>query len=181
MGREGSSAFAIWLTGLPASGKSAITAALLNQLHKRGVFPTVLESDVLRQQFPATTYDDRDRDYFYGSMAFIGKALTEQGIPVIFDATANLRAYRDRARQQIPKFVEVYVKCPLEVCMQRDPKGIYHRGNTGAAQHVPGLQSAYEPPLDPEIVVQGDQESPDSSAGRILEFLERRGLIPQER
>jgi adenylylsulfate kinase len=178
VGRETSSAFAIWLTGLPASGKSAITSALLNHLRKRGIFPTVLESDVLRQQFSTPTYDERDRDYFYGAVAFIGKVLTEQGISVIFDATANLRTYRDRARGQIPRFVEVYVKCPLEVCMQRDPKGIYRRGNTGAAQHVPGLQAAYEPPLDPEIVVQGDQESPDFSAGRIVEFLESRGLIP---
>src|SRR5262249_15899694 len=135
-------AFAVWITGLPASGKSTVTAALVRQIKKRGIDVAVLESDALRKMFSAQSgYDETDRESFYGSLAFIGSILTKHGIPVIFDATANRRSYRDRARQQIPRFVEVFVDCPLEICTKRDPKGIYKKAKEGQASHVPGLQS----------------------------------------
>src|SRR5689334_6185408 len=121
-------AFAMWITGLPASGKSTITAALVAQLHGLGIDVAVLESDALRKAFSGSSrYDEQDREYFYGSLAFIGRTLTEHGITVIFDATANRRSYRERARVGIPRFVEVFVECPLDVCIQRDPKGIYRQ------------------------------------------------------
>ena len=92
--------FAIWITGLPASGKSVLTAALVNRLSERGVQNVVLESDAMRKVFSEESrYDDKDREYFYGSIAFIGKVLTDHSISVTFDATANKRAYRDRARR----------------------------------------------------------------------------------
>jgi Adenylylsulphate kinase len=84
------------------------------------------------------------REYFYGALAFIGRILTERGIPVIFDATANRRSYRDRAQQQIARFIEVFVDCPSEVCIRRDPKGIYCKAREGQANHVPGVQVAYD-------------------------------------
>jgi adenylylsulfate kinase len=83
---------------------------------------------------------------FYGSLAFIGRVLIEHGISVIFDATANRRSYRSRAREHISRFVEVFVDCPLEVCASRDPKGIYRMAREGKTSHVPGLQASYEPP-----------------------------------
>jgi adenylylsulfate kinase len=171
-------AFAIWITGLPASGKSVITAALVGQLQRRGIQPAVLESDVLRKSFSEQPrYDEQDREYFYASMAFIGQTLIEHGITVIFDATANKRFYRDRARRRIAQFLEVYVDTPLEVCMQRDPKGIYRRAETGQAQHVPGLQSEYEPPTNPDIVIHGETEKPEDAAARIISLLESRLLV----
>jgi len=103
--------------------------------------------------------------------------LTEHGISVIFDATANRRAYRERARQQIPRFIEVFVDCPLEVCIRRDPKGIYRKAQQGEAQHVPGVQTRYEPPLNPAIVIRGDQDDSDDAAHRIVELLRSRGDI----
>ena len=125
--------FAVWITGLPASGKSTVAAALAEELRARGVAVEVLESDALRRVFtPHPRYDEAERDAFYGQIAFIGALFARHGIAVIFDATANLRAYRDRARQQIPRFLEVYVDTPLEVCMRRDPKGIYRDGRRGA-------------------------------------------------
>ena len=176
--REPSKGFAIWITGLPASGKSLLTAALVRQLSGRGVRVAVLESDVLRKAFPTESqYSDQDRDYFYRSTAFIGRVLTEHGVPVIFDATANKRAYRDKARQEIPRFLEVYVDTPLEVCMQRDPKGIYRKGRAGEATDVPGLQSEYEAPLNAEVVFHGDREDAEEAARRIVEALETRGMI----
>lgn len=90
---------------------------------------------------------------------------------MIFDATANRRSYRDAARRQIPKFLEVYVECPLETCIARDPKKIYRRVSDGAVTHVPGAQVEYEPPLAPEVIVRGDGEEAQLAARRILDCL----------
>jgi len=146
--------FAVWLTGLPASGKSSITRELAKRLHELRVPVVVLESDGLRNILtPDATYSPEERDRFYRAMALLGEVITRNGVNVIFDATANRLAYRDYARTLIPKFVEIYVRCPLEICMKRDPKGIYERARSGTAATVPGLQSAYEQPIAPEITL----------------------------
>jgi adenylylsulfate kinase len=150
-----------------------LVRSVKSQLAGRGIQVAVLESDALRPIFtPHPTYDEQERDAFYAQVAALGALLAEQGIPVIFDATANRRAYRDRARQQIRQFLEVYVHCPLETCMARDPKGIYRN-----ASNVPGLQAGYEPPESPDMVVEGDQEPADEAARRLIALLKERGLI----
>jgi adenylylsulfate kinase len=170
--------FAVWLTGRPASGKSTVANALHGELAARGVTAALLESDALRRILtPNPGYGDAERDSFYAAMAAIGGMLTRQGVSVIFDATANLRAYRDRARRSIPGFIEVYVDCPLAVCESRDPKGIYRRAREGKAPNVPGIQAPYEPPLEPDLVVRGDAEKPDEAARRIASLLVRKGLL----
>jgi adenylylsulfate kinase len=172
--------FAVWITGLPASGKSTIASALRRELVSLGVNVAVLESDALRRVFtPQPRYDEEDRDVFYGSMAHVGRLLTDHGVSVIFDATANRRAYRDRARRDIVKFLEVFVDCPLSVCVTRDPKGIYRRGREGNANGVPGLQADYEPPHSPEVVVRGDEEEPDQAARRIVSKLVETGYVKE--
>lgn len=129
----------------------------------------VLESDLLRQIFtPHPRYDEEERDNFYRQMAYVGILLTQHGVPVIFDATANRRIYRDRVWQQIAKFLEVYVDCPLTICISRDPKGIYRAARMGTANAVPGLQAVYEPPQEPDLVVRGDEEAPEVAAQRIV-------------
>jgi adenylylsulfate kinase len=133
----------------------------------------------MRQQFPAPTYDVKDREYFYTALAFIGSVLVQNGTTVLFDATANRRSFRDRARQQIEKFVEIYVDTPLEVCMRRDPKGIYRKGRAGELHEVPGLQVEYEPPLHPDLVVHGEIEDPATSADRIMELLRALKFVPE--
>jgi adenylylsulfate kinase len=169
------------MTGLPASGKSVVSTALAKQLKSLGVEVVVLESDALRKMFSAEPgFGSSERDYFYGSIAFIGKVLSDHGLPVIFDATANKRAYRERARTQIPRFLEVYVDTPLEICMKRDPKGIYRKALEGQSQNVPGLQVEYEPPEKPEMVVHGDRENPESAAGRIVTLLGGLGWLTQK-
>jgi adenylylsulfate kinase len=171
-------AFAVWLTGLPASGKSTAAVALARKLRDLGIRVSVLESDELRKIFShRPAYDQQDRDYFYGSLAFIGQVLTEHGVSVIFDATANQRSYRDRARLRISRFIEVFVDCPLEVCIQRDPKGIYRRAREGKASHVPGLQAVYEPPLMPDLVIRGDRDDPEEAAQRIVGVLVSKGFL----
>jgi adenylylsulfate kinase len=176
--RRKQEAFAVWVTGLPASGKSTIVTALTAQLTSRGVDVAVLESDALRQIFtPNPHYDEDERDTFYRQMVYVGALLTRHGVPVIFDATANRRIYRDRARQQIPKFLEVYVDCPLETCMARDPKGIYRKARESAANTVPGLQATYEPPGEPDLVVHADRETPEAAAKRAFAKLVASGYV----
>jgi adenylylsulfate kinase len=171
-------AFAVWITGLPASGKSTLAGAVKAQLAAHAVDVAVLESDVLRRIFTVhPRYDEAERDVFYRQVAYVGELLVEHGVPVIFDATANRRLYRDRARREIPRFIEVYVDSPLATCMARDPKGIYRQALGEVSAHVPGLQSTYEPPQTPEVIVRGDQESPEAAARRVISKLIEKGYV----
>jgi adenylylsulfate kinase len=171
-------AFAVWVTGLPASGKSTLVASLKSQLADRGIDVAVLESDALRRIFtPHPRYDEDEREAFYRQIVYVGELLTQHGVPVIFDATANRRRYRDQAREQIPRFVEVYVDSPLETCIARDPKGIYRKAREGHADTVPGLQSAYEPPEKPELVVDAGRETPEAAARRVMVLLAQNGYL----
>jgi adenylylsulfate kinase len=165
--------FAIWITGIPASGKSSLTREVVKKLSERGVTVVVLESDEMRTILtPVPTYDEKERDAFYRSLAQIGGLITRSGVPVIFDATAHKQVYRDFARSLIPRFVEVHVMCPLEICMKRDPKGIYGRAVKGGTSTVPGIQAIYEPPLNPDITLDG-RNQPDASADAVLELLQQ--------
>ncbi|HLY73660.1 MAG TPA: adenylyl-sulfate kinase [Planctomycetota bacterium] len=174
--------FALWMTGLPSSGKSSITAALLKLLHKRSVDPVVLESDVFRKYFtPHATYSEDERVLFYQGIVLVAEGYVEHGVPVIIDATGNRREYRDLARKRLPVFAEVFVDCPLEVCKGRDPKGIYRKAQEGSSSTVPGLQSEYEPPLQADIHVRSDREDPESAAKRILDFMIASEWIPSRK
>lgn len=145
---------AIWITGLPASGKSTIARALKPQLEASGLTVEVLESDEVRRVLtPDATYSQAERALFYRALALMGAKLVAHGVTVIFDATATKRVYRDFARNLIPRFIEVAVECPLEICMQRDYKGTYQRGQRGEFSTVPGLQEPYEAPLHPALTV----------------------------
>lgn len=161
---------------MPACGKSTITAALKKQLADNGLEAAVLESDVCRKVFAGDQpYTPEGREAFYRQIAYVGSLLVKHGVPVIFDATANRQAYRDRARREIERFIEVYVDVPLEVCMARDPKGIYRSATTGQATNVPGLQDSYEVPERPDVIVHG--ENPDADARKIIELLAAKGYI----
>lgn len=165
------SPFAVWITGLPASGKSTVAAALRAELADQGIRAVVLESDRLREILtPEPRFDEGERNRFYAALVALGDLILKQGLPVVFDATANLRRYRDGARAAFPRFVEVYVDTPLDVCRARDPKGIYREARAGG--YVPGLQAPYEPPERPDVVLRGDSEKPEEGARRIMAFLE---------
>jgi adenylylsulfate kinase len=164
--------FAIWLTGYPASGKSRIARALVRSIPR----VEVLESDVLRKVItPSPRYDDNEREVFYRAMAFMGSRLVAHEVPVIFDATANLRRWRDLGRELIPRFLEVFVDTPIEVCRARDPKGLYLASREGKIEALPGAGASYEPPLSPELRVTGLDS--DRAAAEITSALrERRWL-----
>jgi adenylylsulfate kinase len=171
-------AFAVWLTGLPASGKSAIAKVLRLKLMQAGLVVEVLESDAVRKYLtPAPTYSPEERDLVYRALAFFGSRLVAHGVPVIFDATANRRAYREGARVLIRNFLEVAVVCPLAVCQQRDRKGTYRRGVSGNSTTVPGLQVPYEPPLTPDVVVDTTELTPEAAADRIMAALQAKGYL----
>ncbi|MCP9456803.1 MAG: adenylyl-sulfate kinase [Nitrospira sp.] len=171
MTANGSSrACAVWLTGLPASGKSTIAAALKPKLEAAGHLVEILESDAVRRVLtPAPTYSREERDLFYRALAFMGSRLVAYGVTVLFDATANRRAYRDFARRLIPRFIEVAVVCPLDLCMKRDYKGTYRRGQRGESTTVPGLHDPYEAPLIPDVTIDTTKMTAEEAAGRIVE------------
>lgn len=169
--------FAIWLTGLPASGKSTIVAALLPRLEGLGCAVEVLESDAVRRVLtPTPTYAPVERDLFYRALTFTGAKLVAHGVTVVFDATANRRVYRDFARSLIPKFIEVAVECPLATCMERDHKGTYRRGQRGESSTVPGLQEPYEAPVNPEVRIDTTKVQGKEAAGMILKFVQEQVL-----
>lgn len=169
--------FAIWLTGLPASGKSTLAAALTGALLDRGLRAEVLESDALRRALtPHPTYTGAERDAFYAAIVHLAEGLIERGTSVIIDATGHRRVYRDDARARLPRFLEVFVDCPIDVCASRDPKGLYR----AAPPTLPGTGVPYEAPLSPEIVVHADRELPMDAAARILARLEAAGWLSRE-
>jgi len=167
-----SKAFAIWLTGLPASGKSTIARELHAQLGTSSYSIEILESDAVRQVLtPNPTYSHAERDLFYRALAFMGARLVAHGVTVVFDATANKREYRDFARSLIPTFIEVAVECPLDVAMQRDYKGTYQRGKRGESSTVPGLHDPYEAPMNPEVKIDTAKVTAREAAEMILKVL----------
>lgn len=162
-------AFAVWLTGIPSSGKTTIARGLKKRLVDMGYSVEILESDELRRLLtPKPSYTEDERDFFYRAMAVIGKYLVDRGIVVIFDATAHKRLYREYARNIIENFIEVYLKCPLDVCIHRDVKGLYRKALDGEITALPGLQVPYEEPLNPDIEVDTNMSSIEESVEKIL-------------
>jgi adenylylsulfate kinase len=161
--------FVLWLTGLPASGKSTLAQELRCRLAERGLQAVILDSDELHAVLtPHPTYDAEERDWFYGVMVYLAAWLANNGVNVLVAATANRRTYRQQARAQIQRFVEVYVSCPLETCQARDRKGIYERAAGGQAENVPGVGVPYEPPLAPEAVVDTSRQTTGEAADIVL-------------
>jgi adenylylsulfate kinase len=171
----------VWVTGLPGSGKSVISHELLKLLNKNNINAQILSSDSLRKILtPKPTYSLEERDVVYNTLAYIAALLAHNGVNVIIDATANLRRYRDALRIQIPKFLEVYVECPMEECIKREakrketyqaPKEIYSKGLEGKSQTVPGIGQPYEAPVQPEVTVNSFTSSPEQAAQKIFEAI----------
>lgn len=172
--------WAVWITGLPSSGKTALARKVRTILKDLGVANvTVLELDEIRKFItPQPTYSDEEREIVYASLVYMAKLLVDCGTPVIIDATANRRRYRDRARAVIPNFAEVYVKCSLDTCVARErrrrarhaPTGIYKRSQEEGAT-VPGVNVPYEEPEKPEVVVDSETMTTKKCAERVVEFL----------
>jgi adenylylsulfate kinase len=171
--------FVLWFTGLPAAGKTTLAHAVQRALAERQIHSILLDSDELRKLLtPQPTYSASERDWFYSVVAGLAAWLARSGVNVLIAATANRRLYRQVARDQIERFAEVYVVCSLATCQQRDPKGIYARACTSAGDQVPGLGSTFEPPEQPEVVVDTDRLSVAEGTALILQQLEKFLAIP---
>jgi adenylylsulfate kinase len=161
--------FVVWLTGLPASGKSTLAQELRYRLAERGLHSVILDSDELRAVLtPNPTYSAEERDWFYAAMVDLAAWLARNGVNVLVADTAHRRAYRQRARAQIRRFAEAYVCCPPDACQARDRKGIYQRAASGQAEHVPGMGAPYAPPLAPEAVVDTGRQPSGQAADIVL-------------
>ena len=172
--------WAVWITGLPGSGKTVIAQKVRKILEEQGIAAVwVLELDEIRKFItPTPTYSDGEREIVYASLVYMAKLLVESGKPVIIDATGNRRRYRERARETIPKFAEVYVKCSLDLCMERErnrksehaPPGIYEKSKEKGTT-VPGVNVPYEEPVDPEVVVDSEEMGIEECANKVAEFI----------
>jgi adenylylsulfate kinase len=170
--------FAIWLTGLPSSGKTTLANALVLLLSERGISVQILDSDDLRKRLtPHPTYSHEERDWFYHMVIFLAELLTENGVNILISATGSRRAYRDEARTRIKRFVEVYVDCPEEECRKRDSKGLWKQADKGEITGLPGAGVPYEPPSSPEVTVDTAQLSIEEAAHHLLNELEKQGLF----
>lgn len=165
----------VWITGLPGSGKSTIA----DGIHTHFPDFVILRMDELRKIVtPDPSYSEGERDMVYRSIVYTAQVLSNLGHGVIIDATGNMRKWRELARKLIPNFAEVYLKCPLPVCAEREatrkerrgaPGDIYKKGKSGWP--VPGTQAPYEKPLNPELTVDTDKKSPEDVVALIRDFI----------
>jgi adenylylsulfate kinase len=173
--------FTIWFTGLSGAGKSTLSEAIEERLKARGRNIEILDGDIVRTHLSkGLGFSREDRDTNIKRIAFVCGLLTRNGIICISAAIAPYREARQWARQEIGNFVEVYVKCPIEVCRQRDVKGLYKLVDEGKITGFTGVDDPYEEPEHPELVVETNKETIEESVGRIFAKLEELGYLEPE-
>ena len=177
-----SKGFTVWFTGLSGAGKTTLAQSLVPELRARGLNVEVLDGDEVRTNLSkGLGFTKEDRDTNIRRIGYVSRLLARNGVAVISAAISPYREIRDEVRQSIEaegiKFIEVYVKCPLEVLTERDVKGLYQKALAGEIKGFTGVSDPYEEPLDPEIVVETDRESIPISARKILNELQRRKLL----
>lgn len=161
--------FTIWFTGLSGAGKSTLSEAVEKRLKQHGRNVEILDGDIVRTHLSkGLGFSREDRDTNIKRIAFVCSLLTRNGVACISAAIAPYRAAREWARQEIGKFVEVYVKCPLEVCRERDVKGLYKLVDEGKIKNFTGIDDPYEEPEHPELVIETDKETVEESVNRIF-------------
>lgn len=175
--------FTLWFTGLSCSGKTTISQIVSNELRARGLKVEVLDGDVVRTNLSkGLGFSKEDRDMNILRVGFVSKLLTRNGVTAIVAAISPYRLIRDQVRQDIGNFVEVYVKCPIEVCIDRDVKGLYKKALAGEIKNYTGIDDPYEEPTAPEVVVETNVETPQQSAAIVVKALEHLHYIaPQDR
>jgi adenylylsulfate kinase len=173
------SGFCLWFTGLSGSGKTTITNLLVKELRGRGSKLEVLDGDIVRENLSkGLGFSKEDRDTNIRRIAFVANLLSRNGVPVITAAISPYREIRDEARQMMDgRFIETYVKASVEACEERDVKGLYAKARSGEIKEFTGVSDPYEPPENPEIVCETEQETPEESAKKIVDFLTERGLL----
>jgi adenylyl-sulfate kinase len=178
---RGPEGFCLWLTGLPSAGKTTIGRVLVERLTARGRYAELLDGDEIRRGLSADLgFDRASREAHAGRVTYVAKVLARNGAIPIVALISPYRSSRARARAEIGRFVEVYINTPLDVCEQRDVKGLYRKARAGEIKEMTGIDDPYEPPEHAEVVVDAARLSPAESADLILGELERRGLLALE-
>jgi adenylyl-sulfate kinase len=172
--------FTLWFTGLSGAGKTTISTIVEEQLRERGSRIEVLDGDVVRENLSkGLGFSKEDRDTNIRRIAFVADLLSRNGVPVITAAISPYRELRDEARELMgDRFIEVFVKASVEVCAERDVKGLYEKAFKGEIKEFTGVSDPYEPPLNAELTLDTEHDSADEDAAKVLALLEERQLIP---
>ena len=173
--------FTLWLTGLSGSGKTTIALDLISELKSRRLDVEVLDGDEIRTNLSkGLGFSKEDRDTNIRRIGYVSRLLSRNGVAVLSAAISPYRAVRDEVRKSIQndgaEFIEVFVKCPIEVLAERDVKGLYKKAIAGEIKAFTGVSDPYEEPLTPDITVETDRESIFESVTKIVRELERRKL-----
>ena len=172
----------VWFTGLSGSGKSTIAVAVEKALLGRGVRAFVLDGDNIRHGLNKNLgFSPADRTENIRRIGEVAKLFTDAGVVALTAFISPYRADRDQARavMQPGDFIEVLVDCPLEVCEQRDVKGLYQKARAGQIPEFTGISAPYEPPPSPELTIRTHTQPAEESARQVLSFLEARGIVPR--
>jgi adenylyl-sulfate kinase len=173
-----SGGFTVWFTGLPSSGKTTLARLLEPRLTACGLPVTLLDGDEVRRRLSkGLGYSREDRDENIRRIGYVARVITHSGGVAVISAISPYRNIRDECRREIGRFIEVFVDCPLDVCIRRDVKGLYKKALAGQIQQFTGVSDPYEPPLNPEVVLHTDRESVQQSLANLTEALERLGLM----
>ncbi len=170
--------FTVWFTGLSGSGKTTISHLVEKELRARGYKVQVLDGDLVRENLSkGLGFSQEDRNTNIRRIGFVCELLTRNDVVAIAAAISPYRAVRDENRARIGRFVEVYCKCPIEILSQRDVKGLYKQARAGEIKNFTGVDDPYEPPLNPEVVIESDRETPEQSAAKVIAKLKQLGYI----
>jgi len=175
--RNGHRGKVVWLTGLPGAGKSTIAHAVEAKLHRSGLQTVVLDGDNIRHGLCSDLgFSIADRNENMRRVGEVAKLFLEQGMLVFVALVSPVRSAREQIRALLPAgdFIEIYCSCPLEVCRQRDPKGLYAKAERGLIPEFTGISSPYDAPLDPALTLHTGHESIDESVERLTQFLRDR-------
>ena len=173
--------FTIWFTGLSGAGKSTLAWAIEQHLKAIDRNVEVLDGDIVRTHLSkGLGFSREDRNANIQRIAFVCNLLTRNGVVSIAAAISPYREAREWARKEIGNFVEVYVKCPLKVCRQRDVKGLYKLADEGKIKNFTGVDNPYEEPEHPDLVIETDKETVEESVTRIFARLEELGYLAPE-
>ena len=171
--------FTLWFTGLSGSGKSVLADAVADELRNRGMKVERLDGDIVRKSLTRDLgFSEDDRKMNIERVTFVAKLLTRNGVAVLCSFISPYNDIRDYSRKEIRDYVLVYVKCPLDICEQRDPKGLYKRARAGELENFTGVNHPFEEPLNPDIVVETDQNTLEDNKAIILHALEKKGYLP---
>ncbi|MFH1102076.1 MAG: adenylyl-sulfate kinase [Methanobacteriota archaeon] len=168
----------VWFTGLPCCGKTTIADRVAMILKQQGYRVERLDGDIVRKDLTSDLgFSKKDRDENIKRVTFVAKLLTRNGVIVLATFVSPYRERRERTREEISEFAEIYMRCPVEVCMSRDVKGMYKLAQAGEIKDFTGVDDVYEEPVHPEVVLDTDKETVEQSVGKVLTWLRHRGYI----